>query len=247
MNHTDWNGYKRLDFLFEDRKAILVFPNDKGWGSGHWACKMEYFGAFPKLECDLLANGFHLAYLENKNRWGCDVDHDAKIRFADFLKNEYGLSHKFVPIGMSCGGLHSVNFASRYPGRVSVLYLDAPVMNFLSCPMGFGVGDSLGNGSGWKELQDAYGFSISELLTYREHPMDRIPVLTEHKIPAVLVYGDSDPVVPYMENGKILEDAYRKSGVPLFCEGKAGCAHHPHGLEDTSGILEFIRSHLAGA
>ena len=247
MDYTDWYGYRKLDFTFEDRNAILVFPNEEGWGSGHWACKMEYFGAFPKLECDMLACGFHLAYLENKNRWGCDVDHDARVRFADFLKKEYGLSHKFIPVGMSCGGIHSVNFASRYPDRVSVLYLDAPVLNLLSCPMGFGVGDSLGGGGGWNEIVAAYGFTISSLLTYREHPIDRIPTLIAHRIPAVLVYGDSDTVVPYIENGKVLEDAYRKAGVPLFCEGKPGCGHHPHGLEDTSGILSFIREQLEKA
>ena len=246
MNYTDWNGFRRLDFTFEDRKAILIFPNNEGFGTGHWACKMEYFGAFPKFECELLENGFHFAYMENKNRWGCDVDHDARVRFADYLKKEYGLSHKFIPVGMSCGGLHSVNFASRYPDRVSVLYLDAPVMNLLSCPMGFGIGEALGEeGSGWQEIADAYGFTISSLLTYREHPIDRIPTLIAHKLPVALVYGDSDPIVPYIENGKVLEDAYRKAGLPLYCVGKAGCAHHPHGLEDNTELHAFIRAHLA--
>ena len=82
MTYSEWNGFKRLDFTFEDRNAILVFPKNEGFGTGHWACKMEYFGAFPKFECELLKNGFHLAYMENKNRWGCDIDHDARVRFA---------------------------------------------------------------------------------------------------------------------------------------------------------------------
>ena len=244
MTYSDWNGFKRLDFTFEDRRAILVFPKNEGFGTGHWACKMEYFGAFPQLECELLENGFHLAYMENKNRWGCDIDHDARVRFADYLKKEYGLSHKFIPVGMSCGGLHSVNFASRYPDRVSVLYLDAPVMNLLSCPMGFGVGGSLDNGGGWQELVNAYGFTISSLLTYREHPIDRIPTLIAHKLPVALVYGDSDPVVPYIENGKVLEDAYRKADLPLYSVGKADCGHHPHGLEDNGELLAFIRAQI---
>ena len=73
--------------------------------------------------------------------------------------------------------------------------------------------------------------------------MDRIPTLIEHKIPAALVYGDSDPVVPYIENGKVLEEAYKAAGIPLFCEGKAGCAHHPHGLEDRTALLAFFRKY----
>ena len=246
MEYQDWFGYKRLNFKFEDRSAFIVFPNHEGWGSGHWMCKMEYADAFPELEIDLLENGFHRVYMENKNRWGTDIDHDARVRFADYLKKEFGLSHKFVPVGMSCGGLHGVNFASRYPDRVSVLYLDAPVMNLLSCPMGLGVGESLAGNLGWQEIVEVYGFTESTILTYRDHPMDRIPTLVDHKIPVALVYGDSDEIVPYIENGKMLEDAYRKAGLPLFCEGKAGCGHHPHGLENRKSLLEFIYKNIMG-
>ena len=119
-------------------------------------------------------------------------------------------------------------------------------MNFLSWPMGFGEGGKAltPDHSGWKELVAAYGFTPAQLLTYREHPIDRIPTLIAHNIPVAMVYGDSDAVVPYIENGKILEDAYLRSGTPLYCVGKPGCDHHPHGLEDTSGILAFFKEQL---
>ena len=117
-------------------------------------------------------------------------------------------------------------------------------MNLLSCPLGLGVGEALDGDGGWKEIVDVYNFTKSSILTYREHPMDRIPTLIAHQIPVALVYGDSDVTVPYIENGKRLEDAYRKAGVPLFCGGKAGCGHHPHGLENRGNLLEFIRRHI---
>ena len=41
MTYSEWNGFKRLDFTFEDRNAILVFPKNEGFGTGHWACKMR--------------------------------------------------------------------------------------------------------------------------------------------------------------------------------------------------------------
>ena len=72
--------------------------------------------------------------------------------------------------------------SKRGKGKVSFLDLDAPVMNLLSCPMGFGIGEPLGGGSGWDEIQRAFGFeSVSELLLYRNHPkilllpLDRAP------------------------------------------------------------------------
>lgn len=245
MQYSDWHGFRRADFRFEDRDALIVFPHREGWGSGRLMMKMEYFDAFPKLETELLDAGFHLAYFRNKNRWGTDPDHDARRRFADFLVEQLHVNPRFVPIGMSCGGLISVNFASRYPDYVSLLYLDAPVMNLLSCPMGFGIGDALGEGdSGFREIEAAYGFTRSSLLTYREHPIDRIPTLIGHGLPVALVYGDSDTTVPYIENGKVLEDAYRKTGLPLYCVGKRGCGHHPHGLDDNTELIRFIRENM---
>ena len=70
-----------------------------------------------------------------------------------------------------------------------------------------------------------------------------MPKLIENRIPVVLVYGDSDPVVPYHENGALLEAAYRAAGAPIVTYGKAGCAHHPHGLENPAPIVDFILEH----
>lgn len=245
MQYSDWHGFRRADFRFADRDALIVFPHRGGWGSGRLMMKMEYFDAFPKLEMELLDAGFHLAYIRNLNRWGTDPDHNVRQQFADFLAEWFHLNPRFVLIGMSCGGLISVNFASRFPEYVSLLYLDAPVMNLLSCPMGFGIGNALGEGdSGFREIEVAYGFTRSSLLMYREHPIDRIQTLIDHKLPVALVYGDSDTTVPYTENGKMLEDAYRRTSLPLFCAGKQGCGHHPHGLEDNTELIHFIRENM---
>lgn len=73
-----WRGnYERIDFDFEGRKAVLVFP-PKGTKNGRWLLKTEYFEAFQDLEEALVERGFALAYLENINRWGIDADFDAK-------------------------------------------------------------------------------------------------------------------------------------------------------------------------
>ncbi len=235
---SEWLGFERLDFRFEDRDALLVLP--RGEKNGRVAVKMEYFGAFPNLEEELLRRSWCVAYLRNINRWGTDADSDAKARFLPFLAREFGLSERAVPVGMSCGGLCSVNFAAKYPSLVSALYLDAPVMNLYSCPMGFGEGDPLGGENGWKELVDAYGFTRASFLLYRGHPVDKIGILAQHKIPVALIYGDADRVVPYPENGAPLEALYRSLSLPLFCVGKPGCGHHPHGLEDPKPLADFL-------
>ena len=239
MTYSEYNGFRRGYFEFEGRNAIIVFP-DKPDPQGRWVLKMEYFDAFPGFHLEMLRRGWHLLFLENINRWGTDADTDAKARFVEYASEEFGLEKKACLEGMSCGGLCSVNFAAKYPDLVSVMYLDAPVMNLLSCPMGFGRGIPLDGDTGWHEIQDAYGFDIEGLLAFREHPIDRIGGLVEKRIPAAILYGDSDNLVPYPENGAFLEKAYREAGIPLFTVCRMGCGHHPHGLEDSRELCDFV-------
>ena len=80
----------------------------------------------------------------------------------------------------------------------------------------------------------------TELLTYREHPMDKVHILIENKKPVYMVYGDSDLCVPYDENGISLEKQYRKAGATLEIEIKKGCGHHPHGPSDYQRVINFF-------
>ncbi len=240
MTMPEWNGFKRIDFKFSGKEAILIFP-EEGSGTGRWLLKTEYFDAFPDMEIEFLKRGFHLAYVKNVTRWGSEEDQDTKFELAKFLSREYGLSSKCVPIGMSCGGLHAVNLAASHPECVSVLYLDAPVMNLLSCPAS--LGKAKYDEELWKEFYEHKGITLSELISYRQHPIDKMDILLKNNIPIAMVYGDSDTVVPYSENGAILERYYRDNGGTILAIGKEGCGHHPHCLKDSTPVIEFIAEH----
>ena len=82
MTKTEWQGFERIDFLFEDREATLVFPKQAN-PNRNWLLKTEYFGAFPGFEIEMLKRGWHLAYIKNVTRWCLDEDLDLKQRFAD--------------------------------------------------------------------------------------------------------------------------------------------------------------------
>lgn len=235
MTESTWNGFKRIDFEFEGQEAILVFP-DKPNENKNWMIKTEYFDAFPSLEIEMVKRGWHLAYLKNVTRWCLDSDLDLKKRFADYLASEYNLNKKCVPVGMSCGGLIGTKFAAKYPEYIQALYLDAPVMNFLSCPAGIGNAQNIL----MEEFVQATGMTIVDLINYRENPVDKIDILLENNIPVIMVYGDSDDIVPYDENGAILEKFYRKNNGIIEVIGKENCGHHPHGLEDNTPIVEFL-------
>lgn len=233
-----WNGFQRLDFKFEDREAILILP-EEGKKCGKWMLKTEYFDAFPNFEIEMVQRGWCLAYIKNITRWCLDEDLDLKARFADFLIKEFDLYEKCVPVGMSCGGLIGTKFAAKYPEYVSCLYLDAPVLNLLSCPAGVGDATDIL----FAEFQNATGMTLSQLISYREHPIDKMHILLENNIPIMLVAGDSDSVVPYHENGAVLEKYYKEKGGTIEVIIKPGCEHHPHGLEDSTPIIDFVMAH----
>lgn len=233
--------FRCLTFEFEGREAILIFPHDEN-KTDKWMLKTEYFAAFQEFELELVKKGFHLAYLQNLNRWGIDEDQDAKLRFRDFLMKEFALGAKCVPVGMSCGGLHAVKLAARHPEMVSVMYLDAPVINLLSCPFGFGrrvdVTEEV-----IEETLNALSLTRSQILSYREHPLDKLPELVAARIPVLLVWGGADNVVPFEENGRLLMEAYRKADIPCMLMCTPERDHHPHGPCDMAAAVRFIEEH----
>jgi alpha-beta hydrolase superfamily lysophospholipase len=109
----------------------------------------------------------------------------------------------------------------------------------LSCPCGLGVAEV----NFYDEYVKATGKTVSDLLNYREHPIDKVDMVIAEGIPTILICGDSDKTVPYVENGKWLAEKYRKSDVPFVEILKENCDHHPHGLDDLSPLIEFTEKY----
>lgn len=235
---SEWQGYRRLDFTFEGRAAIVICPHTPTEDK-KWLFKTEYFGKFPDFELEMLARGYHVVHVKNITRWCLPEDTDVKAKFAEFLISELGLKPTCVPVGMSCGGMQAVYFAAKYPQYVSALYIDAPVLNLLSCPCGVG----LATQKLYEEFTNATGMTPSMLINYRNHPIDHVGELLDNNMPIFLVCGDSDTVVPYEENGKELLRMYRERGGIIEVVVKPGCEHHPHGLEDNTPIINFVQKY----
>lgn len=230
----EWRGFKGVDFDFDGLNSKLVRPNVES--NGKWALKTEYFDAFPEVEIELLNRGWHIAYNKNYDRWAQDRDVIRKCDFIKFISSEFKLDKKCAIIGMSCGGMYGVKVAAIVPELISALYLDAPVINLLSCPCGLGVAtDSL-----FEEFHGFTGKSKSQMLSYRDNPLDKLDILVKNKIPVILVAGDSDTVVPYCENGALVEEYYKNNGGHIEVHIKPGCGHHPHGLVDSKIIANFL-------
>lgn len=234
----DFYGFETSERAVNGREYIIVCP-EKGKENGHWALKTEYLYAFPGVELKLLDEGYHIAHVKSISRWNPPEDTDARAKLAEYMHKELGLRKRCAVIGMSCGGMQGINFAAKYPEYVSCMYLDAPVVNLLSCPAGLG---SAGNGM-LKEFSEHMSMGVKELLSFRGHPLDRLPLLVKSKIPVILVCGDSDTDVPYDENGIFVKEAYEKNGCIIKTIIKEGVGHHPHGLEENDVIVDFIKTY----
>ena len=238
IKESIWNGFKRLDFEFNGRECILVCPKEVCEGK-KWLYRTEYFGAYPDLELALIKKGYHLAYMQNASRLCPEIDTDMRSLFCEFLSSEFGLNAQCALVGYSCGGMQAVYFTAKYPQYVACVYLDAPVMNYLSWPFALGMGQDDCS----QEFIDNMGMSLSELLNYRNHPIDKKEKLLKSGVPIILVSGDSDNTVPFCENGQLLYDYFKANGGNIELIIKAGGDHHPHALQDNTPIVEFIEKH----
>ena len=191
----------------------------------------------------MIKRGYNFIFIENRNRWGTPEQIEDQYEFIQYASKELGISNKVITIGMSCGGMISIHLASSHPECIECLYLDAPVLNYLSCPASFGNSPDVTEGM-WIEFENAWHMTKSEILLFRGHPIDKLDKLIANKIKVYMAYGDSDKIVPYNENGIALECAYKANGFEnlLFIDRKAGVDHHPHGPSDINQAIKFIET-----
>lgn len=240
---SDWFGFSRYDFEVDGKPALIVAPKQIAPGRP-WVWHGEFFGHKPNPDLALLGRGFHVVYLSIPDMLGCPE----AVRHWNTLYREltqrYGLAAKPALVGLSRGGLYCYNWAIANPNQVACLYGDAPVCDFKSWPGGKGKGP--GSPRDWQLVLERYGFkSDPEALAYPGNPVDNLRGLALAKVPLLHVYGDADEVVPWEENTGLVAQRYRQLGGDITLIAKPGVKHHPHGLEDSTPIVDFIWRHSA--
>ena len=86
----------------------------------------------------------------------------------------------------------------------------------------------------------ALGLSRSQMLAYRDHPLDHIGEIVAHRIPLLLMCGGKDTSVPFEENGQYLRDAYAQSTVPFMELFMPNRGHHPHGPDTPQAMAQAV-------
>jgi len=223
------------------RDARIIFPPCPA--NGKLMLKTEYLAAFPTFVVAMLKRGYTLCCISHPTRWAPDSETKVTADFVRQVAAELNIEPKCIVIGMSCGGLQAVRLAELYPELISVLFLDAPVMNLLSMA-GLGECTCKSVPTFWNEMVKTYGFTRSSIINFRKSPIDNMEPLIKNNIPIIMVYGDADDVVLYEENGRILEEYYRENNGDICVMRIPGRWHHPHSLEDPTPIIEYVEAHL---
>lgn len=238
---SNWNGYDKYDFEVDGKPVLVVTPKNTAPGKP-WCWHGEFFGHKPAPDIALLGKGFHIVYMSVPNMLGCPEAVKHWNAFYAELTTKYGFSKKPALVGLSRGGLYCYNWAEANPDKVSCIYGDAPVCDFKSWPGGKGKGK--GDKTNWGFVLKLWGFKDeAEAMAAKVNPIDHLEPLAENHVPLLHVYGDADQVVPWDENTGIVAERYKKLGGSITLIAKPGVDHHPHGLDDSTPIIEFIAKH----
>ena len=237
-----WEGFVSHTFSVDGAKAIVVEP-EKPLPGRPWAWRGEFFGAYPNADIALVKAGWHLVSLGVPDQFGSPRAMGQWEKLYDILVKDHQLSPRPALIGLSRGALYCMAWAATHPEKTLLVYLDNGVCDFKSWPGGKlkGLGAAPGSAEDWAKLLKAYDFKDDrEAIASKLNPVDRLKPLAEAKVPILLVYGDSDQVVPHRENSEVVYDRYKAMGGPVERIVKPGQDHHPHGLTDPKPIVEFF-------
>lgn len=217
-------------FNFNGHEATVILPEHP---NGKWIWKTEFLDAFDKAEVELNEMGYTRVYYQISDMYGNDEAVRLMHNFHLELIKRFNLDKKAYLFGFSRGGLYAFNYALYYPEYVEKIYLDAPVLNLKSWPPK----DSMEH----SQVLERYNLNETTFENLHFSPIDKLDEFVKLNIPVLIVAGAIDKTVPHLENCQIMVDYYKKNNLQIEYVLKENCDHHPHSLDDTKPIIEFVK------
>jgi hypothetical protein len=229
---SNWNGFERYDFIYNDRNATIVVPHKSAEGRP-WIWRPAFFGAFPSVDKALLEKGFHVVFYDMAHLYGSPRAMKLGTDFYKMICQAYNLSPKVTLEGFSRGGLWAFNWAIKNPQKIACIYVDAPVCDIFSWP-------GRERKDLWNKMLEEWNLKEEDMVDFKENPINNLAPMAKYKIAIIAVCGGKDKVVPYDTNMKLLAERYRTLGGIVEIILKPDCDHHPHSLDEPSPVVDFI-------
>ncbi|MDZ4402891.1 prolyl oligopeptidase family serine peptidase [Prosthecobacter sp.] len=154
--------------------------------------------------------------------------------YDDMVKRGY--SPKPILLGQSRGGMMTLAWAFRNPDKVRAWVGIYPVCNLASWPLKNSKPQTLAD---FAMTEPELVAKLSEL-----NPIDNLKGLLANKVPMFAVHGDSDVVVPYDLNTKLLKERYEAGGGQISVKVIPGEGHKvgPSFFE-CQELVDFVLKH----
>lgn len=200
-------------FLVENRPAFILWPENSLRSTPQpWVFYAPTLAAYPDshekwMHEQFLAAGIAVAGIDVGEAYGSPASRKLFDTFYTEMVDKRGLAKKPCLLGRSRGGLWVTAWACDHPERFSGLAGIYPVFDFRTYP-------------GLNNAAPAYAMSPEELAKNLEqlNPISRMDVLAKAKLPALMIHGDEDTVVPLKENSQTFADTYQKHGAEKSVE-----------------------------
>ena len=128
-----------------------------------------------------------------------------------------GWSPKPILLGQSRGGLMMLAWGVRNPDKVRAWVGIYPVCNLASWPLKNSKAATLAD---FKLAEAELVDKLSEF-----NPVDNLQGLLANKVPMFVVHGDSDAIVPYDDNTRLLKERYEAGGGSIVVKLIPGEGH----------------------
>ena len=195
------------NFTVEGRPAFVFLPPEaKRANPQPWIFYAPTLPGYPDeaerwMHEQFLAAGVAVAGVDVGESYGSPKSHAVFDALYGELTRKRLFAMKPCLLGRSRGGLWVSSWAIANPSRIAGLAGIYPVFDFRSYP-------------GLKSAGPAYGVTPSELEARAGefNPIARIEVLAKAQVPAALIHGDMDKVVPLKENSAEFVRRYKEAG-----------------------------------
>jgi pimeloyl-ACP methyl ester carboxylesterase len=197
----------RENFEIQGRPAFVFLPPEsKRRQPQPWIFYAPTLPPYPDeaerwMHEQFLAAGIAVAGVDVGEAYGSPASHEVFNGLYRELTANRGFAKRPCLFGRSRGGLWVSSWAITQPERVSGMIGIYPVFDFRTYP-------------GVDKAAPAYGLPTAELVRRAAdlNPIERVGVLARAGVPAALIHGDVDTVVPLAENSARFVQQYEGAG-----------------------------------
>ena len=194
-------------FRVEGRPAFILWPEESLRKTPQpWVFYAPTLAGYPDehekwMHQQFLSAGVAVAGIDVGEGYGSPSARKLFDAFYDQMTANRGLAKKPCLLGRSRGGLWVTSWACDHPERFAGLAGIYPVFDFRTYP-------------GLDKAAPAYEVTAAELEQQldKHNPIARMSVLAKAKLPALMIHGDEDVVVPLKENSATFAETYKAHG-----------------------------------